>query len=209
LPSEAFETFRKSMSIGYEEWHDGIGYDLNALAEMDENELSRAEDLVVARNISDWRDVEALDRIGSDRALGEVKKALGSTAIEVQIPAAECLARRNLIAEEEVEGIIVEALDHATILNGMVATLRFATAHPTPAVSRKLMWCALHGHDDLRVHAAALAHFLSGGSSSEFDWAFRPFYLRFADKEMHARKSAFMEFCAMTGVDPLMIDSGG
>jgi hypothetical protein len=43
MASNAFEKFRRSMSIGYMEWHEGIGYDLVALAALPPEEL--VEDL--------------------------------------------------------------------------------------------------------------------------------------------------------------------
>ena len=148
VASEAFEKFRRSMSIGCAEWHDGIGYDLEALAGLPPEERQRAEDLVVGRHAADWRDVEALDHIGSERTLAELAKAIRSRSVEIRVEAAQRLARRKLLSESEIDKIIVDALAHTTILNGMVKTLSFATAYPTTAVRSKLLWCALHGNDE-------------------------------------------------------------
>ena len=202
MASEAFEKFRQSMSIGYAEWHDGIGYDLDAISALPPEERLRAEDMVVNRRVADWRDIEALDHFGSDRALAEMAKAMRAKSLDVRIEAAQRLARRGALKESEIEQVIVKALDEATILNGMVKTLRFATASPTPAVLGKLLWCTLHGNDDLRVHAAALVHYLHGGSSSDFDWAFRPFYLQFESKDRRVRSAAYLDLCARIGVKP-------
>jgi hypothetical protein len=202
VASEAFEKFQRSMNIGYAEWHDGIGYDLDAISALPPDERLRAEDLVVNRRLADWRDIEALDRFGSERALAEMEKALGVKSLDVRIEAAQRLARRGAIKEAEIERVIVNALNETTILNGMVKTLRFATANPTPTVLNKLLWCTLHGNDDLRVHAAALVHYLHGGSSSDFDWAFRPFYLQFGSKDPRVRRAAYLELCAKIGVKP-------
>jgi hypothetical protein len=190
------------MSIGYVEWHDGIGYDLEALAGLSPEERQRAEDLVVARHAADWRDVEALDHIGSERTLAELAKAIRSRSVEIRVEAAQRLARRKLLSENEIDKIIVDALAHTTILNGMVKTLRFAAAYPTTAVRSKLLWSALHGNDDLRVHAAALVHFLYGCSASDFDWAFRSFYLQFGSKDRSLRRSAYLDLCTRIGVEP-------
>jgi len=203
MASDAFEKFRRSMQIGYMEWHDGIGYDLEALGALPPEERQLAEDLVVARRAADWRDIEALDQLGSERALYELEKAARSPKpLEVQLHAAERLARRRLLSEQQVEDIILAALAHTTILNGMDKTLRLAAAYPTPAVKKKLLRCALHGHDDVRVHAAALVHFLHGGSSSHFDMEQRLFYLRFGSKSRSDRRVAYAELCTKIGVDP-------
>jgi hypothetical protein len=190
------------MAIGYMEWHDGIGYDLNALAALSPDELLAAEDLLVARRASDWRDLEALDRIGSARALDQLNRALQSESVDIQIEAAQRLASRGLLTESVIEAIIIAALGRTTIVDGMVKTLNFAAAHPSAAVRRKLLACAVRGNDDLRVHAAALVHFLYGGSSSPFDMAFRPLYLRFASRDRNERHAAYVELCRKIGVAP-------
>jgi len=84
VASEALEKFRRSMAIGYMEWHDGIGYDLDALAALPPEDRQTAEDLLVARRAADWRDIEALDRLGSPRALLELEKALRAKSIDVR-----------------------------------------------------------------------------------------------------------------------------
>lgn len=190
------------MKIGRFEWHEGIGYDLDALAALPPEDRLTAEDLVVARHAADWRDLEALDHIGSERALRELEKAVHAKSVEIRIEAAERLVKRKLLGESDVEALIVDALARATFVDGLVKTLRFAAAYPTPAVRSKLLSCALDGNNDIRVHAAALVHFLHGHSSSPFDAAFRSFYLRFASKNMVERRSAYLELCARIGVEP-------
>ncbi len=202
MSTQAFDTFRQSMTLDYEAYHNGVGYNLVAIAAMTPEERNRAEDLVIAQNLANWRDIEALDCIGSTRALAEIKRALNSPSIEVRMHAVECLTIRQLITEQEIEKIILNTIEHTTILNGMVATLQVAKAHPTPKVRKKLLWCALHGNDDIRVHAAALVHFLYGCSSSDFDWAFRDFYLTFNTANMVKRRRAYKDLCARIGVKP-------
>jgi hypothetical protein len=119
------------MNIGYAELHDGIGYDVDAIPSLSPQERLRAEDLVVSRCLADWRDIEALDHFGSERALAEMGKAMLAKSLDVRIEAAKRLDRRGALKEGENEQVIVKALDEATILNGMVKTLGFATANPT------------------------------------------------------------------------------
>ena len=202
MASPDFLRFRKSMNIGYMQWHDGIGYDLEALRQLAADERQLAEDILVSRKAADWRDIEALDCLGSPRALKEIEGALRSRDIEVRIEAAERLARRNILSDARIESLILDALDSTTLLNGMSRTLGFAEAHSTTRVRQKLLWCALHGNDDIRVHAAALAHFLCGKSSASFDFTFRPLYLRFGSKVYEERKAALIELCHSIDVDP-------
>jgi hypothetical protein len=196
MPSAAFNRFKASMNIGYIEWHDGIGYDLDALRELGPEEVVLAETLVIERSLRDWRDIEALDCIGTERSLAELKKALASQSLEVRLAAVERLVIRGLLSSSEFETIVLDALARTTLLDGMTRALRLAASRPTPAIRKKLLSCARDGNDDIRVHAAALAHFLYGCSSSAFDMRLRPLYLRFNSKDARARQAAYEELCA-------------
>src|SRR5689334_21316634 len=57
-PTNPLDKFLQSMKIGYMEWHEGIGYDLNALRELSPDELKQIESLLIAHKDRDWRDVE-------------------------------------------------------------------------------------------------------------------------------------------------------
>ena len=43
------DRFRKSMIVGYEQWHDGTGYDLDILKSAPPEELAEIENLLLAR----------------------------------------------------------------------------------------------------------------------------------------------------------------
>jgi hypothetical protein len=61
--SPAYDRFIKSMQVGYDQWHDGIGYDLDALAALTADERADARKLLAGRAGRDWRDVEALEAL--------------------------------------------------------------------------------------------------------------------------------------------------
>ena len=201
MPSQGYSKFLESMNIGYIQWHDGIGYDLGSLRELPEDELQAVTDILVSRNEKDWRDIEALDCIGSHRAIDEIASSLLSSNLSVRIEAAERLAKRKLLTYERIESIVIDSLGSTTLLNGMTKVLDFAAANATPSIIHKLLWCALNGNDDIRVHSAALAHFLLGQSSSTFDYSFRPLYLRFNSKNKKERQLALSELCRNTDVN--------
>ena len=197
-----YQRFLNSMNIDYFKWHDGVGYDLDALRKLSPDEQNKVENVLIERGVKDWRDIEALVEIGSEKALSAVKYALKSDNYEVRITATETLSKKNIISEKEVETVLVETMPLVSILNGQTLTLRLAEEFPTSAVKRVLLWCALHGNDDIRVHAAALIYFLYGIATSSFDWNYRPFYLRFGDKNISNRKLAYDELCNKIQVDP-------
>ena len=200
--SEEYQRFLDSMDIDYAKWHDGVGYDLDTLRKLSPDEQTKVENLLIERGVNDWRVVDALAEIGSEKAISALKNALQSDTYEVRIRAIERLSEKGSISESEIETLLVETLPLVKLLNGQTFTLRLAEEYPTPAVKRVLLWCTLHGNEDIRVHAAALIHFLYGIAASSFDWDHRPFYLRFNDEDIANRKLAYEELCKEIGVDP-------
>jgi hypothetical protein len=201
--SKEYQRFLDSMNIDYVKWHDGIGYDLDALRNLSIDEKEKVVDILIKHGINDWRDIDALAEIGSEKALSAIKKAFQSNRYEVRIKAIESLLEKKIVSEKEIETVLVETIPLVSILNGQTFTLRLAEKYPTPAIKRVLLWCALNGNDDIRVHAAALVYYLYGFATSSFDWNYRPFYLRFGDKNLSNRKSAYHELCNKIQVDPI------
>src|SRR4051812_2581110 len=111
--SAAYERFIKSMQIGFDQWHDGIGYDLAALSEMDEAERADVRKLLAARAGRDWRDVEAVDALrrleGGDTAPAAaateaaLREALASGTIDARLRALEALRDAGKIAAAEFD----------------------------------------------------------------------------------------------------------
>ena len=60
------EQFIDSIKVDYGKEHDGIGYDLGALRNLSAGEQERVENLLVRGQYQDWRDIQALDVIGSN-----------------------------------------------------------------------------------------------------------------------------------------------
>jgi hypothetical protein len=201
MPSPEYQRFLQSMKIGYEEWHDGTGYDLEALRSLGPEEKQQAEDLLVSR-CSDFRGIEALDAMGTDRALDRIEGLLLSHDLELRLNAARVLAKRKRIPSEKVENILLDTLPNVTIGKGLTQAMSLAEAYPSEAVRRRLLYCALKGNDDVRIHAAALAHFLLGGSTMAFDWAHRPLYLRLGSRDRTDRQAGYEELCRSVGVAP-------
>ncbi len=200
--SKEYQRFLDSINMNYAKWHDGVGYDLDVLRKLSIDEKEKVVDVLIAHGIKDWRDIDALAEIGSDRALTAIKNALKSGNYEVRIRATETLSQKGIMSEREIETLLVETIPLVSILNGQTFTLRLAEKYPTPAVKRILLRSALYGNDDIRVHAAALIYFLYGIATSSFDWNYRSFYLRFDDKNLSSRKLAYDELCNKIQVDP-------
>jgi len=211
VASEDLERFRESMKIGFDEWHEGIPYDLEALDALTPDERLVAEDLALSRKARDWRDIQALDHLGSQRCLGEVRKALRSENPEVRAEAVWALRRRESVTEQEVEAAIIDALDHrtTTLSKGLTRVLSLALVYRTPAVRRKLLACVLDGKNaDVRVFSAVYIAFMEGASPSLWESPLWPLYRRFGSGRRSERRQAYLELCAEMGRAPELEDLG-
>jgi hypothetical protein len=189
-----YQRFLESMKIGYVEWHDGIGYDLEALAGMTQEERGSVETLLIARlaGEADWRDVEALYALGTPGAAACLRVAARHRNPEVRNRALAILAEDRPEAAAELEDDIVRAVERGL--------LDLAESHPTPRVKRALLDCARLAEPTTRVHAAAMLMYLCGKADEPFDWDQRPFFLRFASEDNQELRAAWTELRDRTGL---------
>ena len=132
-PSDARRTFDASMVIGYEQWHDGIGYDLDALAKLTESEReSVAADLIIRLRSGDgsWRDVEALAALGTPQARHALEIALPRADLGLRLHIGRALA--ELGAAVAMDKIIADALRSADRDGSHSFALDLAAQHATP-----------------------------------------------------------------------------
>lgn len=195
----ALERFHKSMRIGYLEWHDGIGYDLDALIQMNNEDLRTIEALLISRKDRDWRDVEGLAALGTTRSVAALHECLHSSNNDVKLFAVKFL--REMEIADRVEEVVLETLPHTKIGEGMTFALDLAEKYPTERIKQKVLWCSLNGNDDIRIHCAAMALYLYGVSTSNFDSNYRVIF-EFREPSRAKRLKSFFELCGYIGVDP-------
>jgi hypothetical protein len=198
----ALQRFLDSMKIGYYEWHDGIGYDLDALNEMSPDELKQVEELMISQRDRDWREVETLAALNTPSTIQALKDDLESNNFDVRLFAVKYLKEMGI--EDHIEEIVVKTLPLTKIGDGMSYALRLAETYPTESIRRTVLRCALVGNDDIRIHCAAMALFLYGKTSSSFD-VNQKIVFEFRVPDRNARMVPFTELCRMVGVDPLEI----
>jgi len=201
MPSPAYERFISSMEMNYEKWHDGIGYDLDALEKMTPEELKSVETMLKGR--SDWRDVEALAAIGSDDSIESLKRSLKASDPRTRVHAAEKLHERGMFPG--IDKFIADELHHAPDLPDASVVLDLAQEHDTPRVRKALLWCAKH-HDSIGPHAVGLLYYFAGISDEAFAWNHRDFFLRFLKAKPKDRAAAFAELCGELKLDPKSFD---
>jgi hypothetical protein len=194
-----YDRFMESMKIDYYKWHDGVGYDLDALNELDGDELKKVEDLLISRKDSDWRDVEGLAALNTPFAIQALRECLNSPNLECRLFAVRFLKEMNI--EDHIEEVLVRTLPETTIGNGLTYALYLAKMYTTDNIRHAILRCALTGNDDIRLHCAAMALYLYGISRSDFDTDFKIIY-EFREKDISVRQGIFERLCAMVGVNP-------
>jgi len=199
--SPALQKFAESMKIGYMEWHDGVGYDLESLKQISGDELKQVEALLISRVERDWRDVETLAEIDSEETLLALKSAINSKNLEVRVRATEKLSQKGILNDVEAEMFLVNTIPVVPFY-GQKFIIQLVSQYPTQAVKRTLLWSTLYGNDDIRHYAAALIYHLYGITTSSFDLNYRSFFFRFRDKNLSNRKLAYEELCKTIQVNP-------
>jgi len=200
MASTPYETFLASMQITWEKWHDGVGYALAALDALSAAERARIDAVLLAREPPDWRDLEALARLDTPAAQARLRAAMRH-----RDPAVRAAALRHgshLVAEDERVRTICSGIAEATFFNGMSGVLEAAADCHPPVVVEALLRAALAREGEVAVHLAALLMFVHGKAAEPFDWAQRPFFLRFATPPGSQRGAAFRDLCAAIGRDP-------
>jgi hypothetical protein len=194
----ALVRFERSLLIGYEQWHDGVGYDVEALRELTAEERRAIEVRLVPPD--GWRDVEALAVIaslGSDSARTELRRAATSGSSEVRL--AVLTHAPELVPDDTRITSIVQALESATPFDSFTETLeQVETFHPQPVIDA--LWHGLESRaGDVAVHYAAMLAFIYGKADSSFDWSMRPLFLKFNTADVAQRRAAVNELRARVG----------
>jgi hypothetical protein len=194
--SAAARKFEASMVIGYEQWHDGIGYDLEALAQMTEAERQAVGKVLTARVRSreaEWRDTEALAALGGADAKAALRHTMETGDLETQLHAAREL---DAMGEKvEIEKIIAKVLKRGGFGQGVSMALLMVPEYDSPYMRKVLLECAQEGDRAVRVHAAAMCLYLAGLAKEPFEWAQRPFFLQFGVEDNTVRQKAYVELC--------------
>jgi hypothetical protein len=190
----ALGRFQRSMEINYEKWHDGVGYDLDAIAAASPEERTAMETILLNRNMADWRDAEALALLDTPTASDALRAALPHA--DAQIRAAIVRSAPQLIPEGERTTTLVKALENATLYGGLSEALdEAAEFHPKEVVDA--LFRGVQQRDgETAVLFAAMLMFVHGKAASPFDWDQRPFFLRFHTQDRAERDALIAELRA-------------
>lgn len=199
--SETYQQFLDSMKIGFEQWHDGTGYDLDALGQLEAEEKASIEKLLIENLLreGDWRDVNALVALGTPSAWKAVDQARFHIKTKVRDYALSVIIS-NMDSKEATKEYIAE-LEQQVIESVKNGNYEMAEKMPSLPVKKALLYSVLeHSDDVVRVNAAAFLMYLCGQASEPFDWDQRPFFLRFNERNPWERKKIWEELRERTGL---------
>jgi len=191
--------FIESMKIDFEKWHDGIGYDLKALAETNREEREKIERILVNRNPLDWRDIQALAILDSHKARSTLRYAIHGGSNEVNM--AILRFAPELVDDKLRTKLIVKSLKSASFYYGLLQTLYIVEKYHPEEVIRALFDGLLNREGEVAVHFAAMLFYIYGKDETYFPWEHRSFFLKFNTSNICDRKIVFKELCEKIDVD--------
>ncbi len=198
---DAWKRFHDSMIMDYEKWHDGTGYDLEAFDELTPEQKEMVLKSVRHKADPDWRDIQLLQREGSEKSINAIRQNVSGRSIETHAAALAALIESGKLPAQLIDEKLEALLDHTAPFDGLDRCLRLAEAHPGPRVKMALLRNARR-RPEVGVHYAAMLFFHAGLAGEAFDWNHRPFFLKFGDGASRDEKdAAFAELCRLVGVD--------
>src|ERR1700712_2310954 len=169
--------FESSMVMDFDKWHDGTGYDLDALRSLSPTEKKSAGALLIRRGARDWRDIEALASLDTPETRAAIKMAINSSNPEVRNAVTRYAP--GLVSDSVRINSLVHGLETANFYGGLTQALdQVAEFHP-PLIVEALLRGALGRAGDVAVHFAAMLCYVHGRALEQFDMEQRPFFLRF------------------------------
>jgi hypothetical protein len=197
------ERFRASMELGYDSWHDGTGYDLDAIRESSDEERRAIEAELILSSRRNWRDIEALAALDTSKAREALRAAMADPDPEVRL--AVLRHAPELVPDGERIASLVGALETAEFYGGLTQALdeiaEYGPSGAPPAVLDALLRGALRREGGVAGHFAAMLLFLHGQASEPYDWEHRPFFLRFNNEDSKERQAVFGELCERIGAE--------
>ena len=194
------QRFEASMKIGFEEWHDGIGYNIEAIRIASQTERDVIEQILINHSPRDWRDIEALAEINTKCAREIIKESIKDSNPVVRVAVTRFAP--DLITDKERSQSLIDALQNTEIFFGFSNVLDEVERYHPEEVKEALIKGLLNRRGDVAVLFAAMLFYLFGQAKEAFDWKQRPFFLRFNTEYRKERVEAFRELCQKLKISP-------
>ena len=160
-------------------------------------ERNEIETLLLSRATGDWRDVEALAALATERAREALRQAYAEGSIAIRNAVA--LYAPALVSEAEKTAHLLTALRTARVYDGLTQALDLVARFHPPEIVRELLRGALEREGEVAGHLAAMLLFIHGQAETPFDWNQRPFLLRFNTEDRAERAAVYRELCDKIG----------
>jgi hypothetical protein len=191
------DTFRRSMVLDYEKWHDGVGYDLDAMAAIPVSEHPVLLSLLAPPK--GWREINALLALATPAAIDALRTAGASSgSIEVRIHVAD--KAPSLLDEPTRIGILCDAIMTANFTDGLINALEQITRfHPPPVYDALLRGIETRDGSTSFHLAATLAH-IHGAEGGASNPALQPLLLQFSTPDRAAKARALTTLFRFLGL---------
>jgi hypothetical protein len=206
--TEAHQRFHASKTVGFDEWHDGEGYDLDAYAAMSAEDREAEAARIRGLSNPDWRDLEVLRIHGGRESIEHLRHLLLHPSIDTRAH-----ALGELIDGGHTPGAVPD-VQLAHILDaieddedGMTHSLLLAQNHAGP-ISKLALLRGAKGKPPLSLHfmSALFDRAELSDDMAAFDPKFRPLLLRLLpNNATDDRVEAFNECCGLMKIDPKAI----
>jgi len=209
--SHAYNTFIASQTIGYEQWHEGIGYDMVAFARMTPEERDGVAAAIRAKADPDWRDMDVLGAHGSRESIERLRDLLTHESIECRAWALGVLIDTGHTPGSVADVQLAHIIDAVNDDDGLTPALLLALEHVGPLTRLSLLRGA-QNRPEVALHFAAALMDLDNLSDdmAAFDPRFRPLLLRLLPANAEPdRAAAFAQICGLLRIDPASIPESG
>jgi hypothetical protein len=191
--------FVQSMQLSIDSFRDGEGYDLSVLQRADSDTLETIEQIVISHTPRDWRDIEFLSLLKTDRARHALWAAFQDPDPKVRLTVHR-YAPELLTHDQRAESLI-DALQVVEAFGGLTEAIDEITTFHPPVVIQAMLQGLMTRDGITAYHLADMLYFLHGKSTSLYDWEHRPLFLRFNTENTAEREPAFRELCKTIGAD--------
>jgi hypothetical protein len=199
-PPSPLQRFKTSMEVTYEKWHDGIGYDIDAIRIASQTERKAIEQILIQHHPRDWRDIEALAQIHSKDALETIKGAMKDPNPDVRIAVTRFAP--TIVTNCERTRSLIKALQSAELFGGLSQTLDDIEKYHPKEIKEELIKGLLSREGEVATLFAAMLFYIFGKADEPFDINQRPFFLRFNTDNKGERLTAFLELCKKLNIKP-------
>jgi hypothetical protein len=193
--------FLQSTRIDFEKWILGKGYDLIALRYLQPEDKLKVEKMILRKKHKNWRDIEALDVLGTEKSIQTIVESLESIDLETKIEAAERLYQRQMFSVQQIESLLIGILWSVDYRYRLIRFEQFIVDHQSPIIYKMLVWNTVYGHQNVRFRFAALLYFLFKITESPVK-DFPSNCVNFHSNDLFVRKKAFIVLCQDLKLDP-------